>query len=93
MPLVCSSNTHFPVSYSPENVAKFHKPYQIEIFNEIRKDDALVILGRGLGVTQIVTNLLHIYDAAGSNLVLIIGANERENGWIGESMMGQDSVQ
>ena len=35
---------------------------------------------------RIVTNLLHSYDAAGNNLIIIIGADERENGWIGESL-------
>jgi len=33
-----------------------------------------------------VTNLLHSYDAAGNNLVLVVGADERENGWIGEAL-------
>lgn len=46
-------------------------------------------MARGLGVPRIVTNLLHSYDAAGGNLVLVIGADERENDWIGESMFSQ----
>ena len=33
-----------------------------------------------------MTNLLHSYDAAGNNLVLVVGADERENGWIGEAL-------
>ena len=33
---------------------------------------------------RIVTNLLHSHDAAGNNLIVLIGADERENGWIGE---------
>lgn len=33
-----------------------------------------------------MTNLLHSYDAAGNNLVLLVGADDRENGWIGESL-------
>ena len=33
-----------------------------------------------------MTNLLHSYDAAGNNLVLVVGADERENGWIGECL-------
>ena len=45
-------------------------------------------MARGLGVPRIVTSLLHIYDAAGDNLVLVIGANERENKWIGDSTFG-----
>ena len=45
-------------------------------------------MARGLGVPRIITNLLHVYDAAGDNLVLIIGVDERENKWIGDSMFG-----
>lgn len=33
-----------------------------------------------------MTNLLHSYDAAGNNLVVLVGADERENGWIGEAL-------
>jgi DNA excision repair protein ERCC-4 len=33
-----------------------------------------------------LTNLLHSYDAAGNNLILVVGADERENDWIGESL-------
>jgi DNA excision repair protein ERCC-4 len=33
-----------------------------------------------------VTNLLHSYDAAGNSLILVVGADERENGWIGEAL-------
>lgn len=44
------------------------------------------MLARGLGLLKIVTNLLHAYDAAGNNLIVIVGADERENGWIGEAL-------
>ena len=60
--------------------------YQIDLFAEIRAEDELIILARGLGLLRIVTNLLHSYDAAGNNLVLVVGADERENGWIGEAL-------
>lgn len=43
-------------------------------------------MARGLGLLRIVTNLLHSYDAAGNNLIILVGADERENGWIGESL-------
>lgn len=43
-----------------------------------------MILARGLGLLRLVTNLLHFYDAAGNNLVLVVGADDRENEWIGE---------
>jgi len=46
----------------------------------------LVVLARGLGLLRLVTNLLHSYDAAGNNLILLVGADERENGWIGEAL-------
>jgi hypothetical protein len=60
--------------------------YQQDLFNELRAEDELVILARGLGLLRLVTNLLHSYDAAGNNLVLVVGADERENEWIGEGM-------
>jgi len=46
----------------------------------------LIILARGLGLLRLVTNLLHSYDAAGNNLILVVGADERENGWLGEAL-------
>lgn len=45
-----------------------------------------MIIARGLGLLRIVTNLLHSYDAAGNNLIVVVGADERENGWIGEAL-------
>lgn len=45
------------------------------------------MLARGLGLLRIVTNLLHAYDAGGDNLVVLVGADEREVSWIGEGMM------
>lgn len=44
------------------------------------------MLARGLGLLRLVTNLLHFYDAAGNNLVLVVGADDRENEWIGEAL-------
>lgn len=58
--------------------------YQQDLFSELRSEDELVILARGLGLLRIVINLLHSYDAAGKNLIVIVGADDRENGWIGE---------
>ncbi|KAJ5894927.1 hypothetical protein N7495_006618 [Penicillium taxi] len=60
--------------------------YQQDIFNELRSEDELIILARGLGLLHLITNLLHFYDAAGNNLVLLVGANNRENDWIGEAL-------
>ncbi|PMD54702.1 MUS38-like protein [Hyaloscypha bicolor E] len=60
--------------------------YQQELFQELRQKDELVVLARGLGLLRLVTNLLHSYDAAGSNLILVVGTDERENGWIGEAL-------
>ena len=51
-----------------------------------RSEDELVLLARGLGLLRIVTNLLHSYDVAGNNLIVLVGADERENGWIGEAL-------
>jgi hypothetical protein len=60
--------------------------YQQDLFTELRAEDELVILARGLGLLRLVTNLLHSYDAAGNNLVLVVGADDRENEWIGEGI-------
>lgn len=60
--------------------------YQQNLFQELRADDELVVLARGLGLVRLVTNLLHSYDAAGNNLVLVVNADDRENGWIGEAL-------
>ena len=66
--------------------------YQQDVFHELREEDALLIIARGLGLLRLVTNLLHSYDAAGNNLILLIGANDRENGWIGEALAEQAAV-
>ncbi|CAZ86654.1 unnamed protein product [Tuber melanosporum] len=60
--------------------------YQQDLFEEVCEQDQLVILARGLGLLHIVTSLLHKYDAVGNNLVLLIGADDRENGWLGEAL-------
>jgi DNA excision repair protein ERCC-4 len=60
--------------------------FQQEIYHLLRAEDALVILARGLGLLKVVTNLLHSYDAAGNSLVIIVGAEDRENEWIGEAL-------
>ncbi|OCT54594.1 DNA repair protein rad16 [Cladophialophora carrionii] len=60
--------------------------FQQEIYQLLRAEDVLVILARGLGLLKIVTNLLHTYDAAGNSLVIIVGAEDRENEWIGEAL-------
>ncbi|KAI9760612.1 MAG: amidophosphoribosyltransferase [Chaenotheca gracillima] len=60
--------------------------YQQDIFQEVRSEDGLVVLAQGLGILRIVTNLLHSYDAAGSNLVIVVGADDRENDWLTEAL-------
>jgi len=62
------------------------------LFSELRSEDELVILARGLGLLRIVTNLLHSYDAAGNNLIVVVGAEERENSWIGEALAEQAAI-
>jgi DNA excision repair protein ERCC-4 len=62
------------------------KEYQQNLFQELRSEDELVVLARGLGLMRLVTNLLHSYDAAGNNLIIIVGAEDRENAWIGEAL-------
>ncbi|KAJ4249033.1 DNA repair protein RAD16 [Fusarium falciforme] len=60
--------------------------YQQNLFQELRAEDELVVLARGLGLMRLINNLLHSYDAAGNNLIVIVGAEDRENGWIGEAL-------
>lgn len=67
-------------------VTNHRQEYQQEIFQELRAEDELLVLARGCGLMRIVTNLLHSYDAAGNNLIIIIGADARENSWIGEAL-------
>ncbi|KZZ96385.1 DNA repair protein RAD1 [Ascosphaera apis ARSEF 7405] len=61
--------------------------YQQELLSELRTEDELVILARGLGLLRLVTNLLHTYDSAGNNLVIVVGATDQENEWIGEGIV------
>lgn len=35
---------------------------------------------------RLLTNLLHSYDAAGNNLIVVVNAEDRENNWIGEAL-------
>ncbi|KAI1392289.1 DNA repair protein [Hypoxylon trugodes] len=60
--------------------------YQQHLFQELRAEDELVVIAKGLGLMRLITNLLHSYDAAGNNLVIVVGAEERENAWIGEAL-------
>lgn len=39
-----------------------------------------------------MTNLLHSCDASGGNLILLVGADDRENGWIGEALAEHAAV-
>ncbi|KAJ5241937.1 DNA repair protein [Penicillium citrinum] len=64
---------------------KLSLPLQ-DIFTELRTEDELVILARGLGLLHLIANLLHFYDAAGNNLVLVVGADDQENDWLGEAL-------
>ncbi|CCU83083.1 unnamed protein product [Blumeria hordei] len=66
--------------------------YQQELFQELRQKDELVIIARGLGLLHLVANLLHSYDAAGDNLILLVGADDRENGWVGEGLAERAAI-
>ncbi|KAL7796511.1 MUS38-like protein [Trichoderma ceciliae] len=81
------------ISNAPQPV-KLSLPleYQQQLFQELRAEDELVILARGLGQMRLVTNLLHSYDAAGSNLIVLVGADERENNWVGEALAEHAAV-
>ncbi|KAI1436428.1 DNA repair endonuclease XPF [Xylaria sp. CBS 124048] len=66
--------------------------YQQHLFQELRAEDELVVIAKGLGLMRLVTNLLHSYDAAGNNLIVIIGAEGSENVWIGEALAEQAAI-
>lgn len=66
--------------------------FQQDIFHSLRAEDELLILARGLGLLRLVTNLLHSYDASGHNLVVLVGAEDRENDWVGESLAEHAAV-
>ncbi|KAK6842566.1 DNA excision repair protein ERCC-4 [Apiospora arundinis] len=66
--------------------------YQQHLFQELRGEDELVVLAKGLGLMRLVTNLLHSYDAAGNNLIIVVGAEDRENAWIGEALAEQAAI-
>ncbi|EFQ98318.1 DNA repair protein rad16 [Nannizzia gypsea CBS 118893] len=72
----------------PSSLVKLSLPlqYQQDLLNELRSEDELVVLAQGLGLLRIITNLLHTYDAAGNNLIVLVGATDRENEWIGEAL-------
>ncbi|RCI14127.1 hypothetical protein L249_8272 [Ophiocordyceps polyrhachis-furcata BCC 54312] len=82
-----TSSSPMPANDGPQPV-KLSLPleYQQNLFQELRAEDELVVLARGLGLMRLVTNLLHSYDAAGNNLVVVVGADDRENGWMGEAL-------
>jgi DNA excision repair protein ERCC-4 len=69
-----------------EQPADVPQAYQQHLFQELRSEDELVVLARGLGLMRLITNLLHSYDAAGNNLVIVVGAEDRENAWMGEAL-------
>ncbi|PSK34389.1 DNA repair protein rad16 [Elsinoe australis] len=71
---------------SPSFYTELPGEFQQDIFRELREEDELVVIARGLGLLRVVTNLLHSYDAASNSLVILVGADERENGWIGEAL-------
>lgn len=51
-----------------------------------------MVLARGLGLLRIVTNLLHSYDAAGNSLVIVVGAEDQENQWMGEALAEHHAI-
>ncbi|ODV86943.1 hypothetical protein CANARDRAFT_27288 [[Candida] arabinofermentans NRRL YB-2248] len=65
--------------------------YQQQIVQDLIFDDGLVILGKGLGLTAIVANLLHVLSLSvikdKKSLILLMNASEFENFKIGEELM------
>lgn len=65
--------------------------FQEHIVTDLVKDDGLVILGKGLGLNQIVANLLHVLGQATirdkKSLIMLINASEEENNFLEETLM------
>lgn len=65
--------------------------FQEKIVVDLVEQDALLVLGRGLGINQIVPNLLHVLmQSTGDDkrsLIMLINATEDENRFIEESLM------
>lgn len=76
-----------PLSISFSLLLKFQENIVIDLVEE----DALVILGKGLGTNHIVSNLLHVLiQSIGRNkrsLIMLINATDEENRIIEESLM------
>ncbi|RYP68298.1 hypothetical protein DL770_008461 [Monosporascus sp. CRB-9-2] len=66
--------------------------YQQHLFQELRAEDELVVIAKGLGLMRLVNNLLHSYDVAGNNLIIVVGAEDRENAWMGEALAEQAAI-
>ncbi|KAK6500554.1 hypothetical protein TWF506_003327 [Arthrobotrys conoides] len=49
-------------------------------------------MARGLGLQEIVANILHSYDATGRSLVLLVGASELENTRYGERLAEKAAI-
>lgn len=59
--------------------------FQQNILQDLYAADGLVVLARGLGMPLIIANLLHALDQPGA-LVVLVGADAREEAWLGERM-------
>ncbi|KAK6503617.1 hypothetical protein TWF481_008626 [Arthrobotrys musiformis] len=80
-----------PTAASPLRIS-LPLAYQQEIFREAYHEDTLIVMAKGLGMQEIVANLLHSYDAAGRNLVLLVGASELENTRFGEKLVEKAAI-
>jgi DNA excision repair protein ERCC-4 len=65
--------------------------YQENIVVDLVEQDALLVLGKGLGTTQIVSNLLHVLNQSTGgkkkSLIMLINASDDENRMIEENLM------
>lgn len=79
---------------SVQTVTTLGLKYQQEIVQELISEDALAVLGHGLGLERIVANLLYITCASTfslkankRSLIFLINASEFENFKLGETLM------
>lgn len=67
--------------------------FQEQIVADLVKDDAILVLGRGLGMIEIVSNLIHVLTHISSlkqgkqGLIIVLNANPSEVNYIGEELL------
>ncbi|KAI9891909.1 MAG: hypothetical protein M1814_002294 [Vezdaea aestivalis] len=83
-----------PLQDGEKSAVKLSLPleYQQDIYKELKEDDEVVVLAKGLGLLRIVANLLYSFRTAGQCLILIIGADDPERYWLSEELIELSAI-